>query len=256
MSKKKLSTTEQKIKKVGLIAKKYADDVVLASQLKKYEKATANEGYLKTIILSAKCTLQEATADTNSIEIDIPKDFLVKSATLATVATADTPYEGAVVGDKYLDFVINSKDNDDTASHVYLPVQDLVDVYTSGDGIDVSGENVISIKLRMSGNDANSGLAFDANGNLYIAIDPNNANGLAITAAGLKLALAQASTNGVGGAAGAMSAADKEKLDKALTSDDLALMTDAEIGSWFGYSAADTATILASFSDDSITDEE
>ena len=256
MNKKKLSTTEQKIKKVGLVAKKYADDVVLASQLKKYEKATANTGYLKTIILSAKSTLQEATADANRIEIDIPKDFLVKSATVETVATADAPYQGAAVGDKYLDFVINSKENDDTASHVYLPVQDLVDVYTSGDGIDVNGENVISIKLRMSGNDADSGLAFDANGNLYIAIDPNNANGLAITAAGLKLALAQASTNGVGGAAGAMSAADKEKLDKALTSDDLALITDAEIGSWFGYSAADTATILASFSDDSITDEE
>lgn len=62
-------------------------------------------------------------------KINIPKDYLVKSATLETVTEADKPYEGAKVGDKYIDFVVNSKDTSSTASHIYLPVNDLVDVY-------------------------------------------------------------------------------------------------------------------------------
>ncbi len=88
------------------------------------------------------------------------------------------------MGDLYIDFVINSKSADDTASHVYLPVNELVDAYTGGNGIEVSAQNLISAK-----------------------IDTANANGLGVTAAGFKLDVATAST------AGAMSAADKAKLD-------------------------------------------
>lgn len=65
-------------------------------------------------------------------KINIAKDFLVKSATIETVTTADDPYTGAEVGDKYIDFVINTKDGTDTEEHLYLAVNDLVDVYTSG----------------------------------------------------------------------------------------------------------------------------
>lgn len=67
--------------------------------------------------------------------INIPKDFLVKSAALHTVDTAGVPYQNAVVGDKYIDFVVNTKaDGDGTAetdTHIYLPVNELVDVYTA-----------------------------------------------------------------------------------------------------------------------------
>lgn len=76
--------------------------------------------------------------------INIPKDFLVKSGTVETCATDDTPVTGLSVGDKYLDFVINSTGADATASHIYIPVQDLVDAYTAGNGINVSAGNVIS----------------------------------------------------------------------------------------------------------------
>ena len=65
-------------------------------------------------------------------KINIPKDFLVKSAALCTVTEAGVPYEGAVVGDKYIDFVINAKDASSTDEHVYLPINDLVDTYTGG----------------------------------------------------------------------------------------------------------------------------
>lgn len=141
------------------------------------KQATAEAGFLSTYYL---------TKDGAQVgeKISIPKDFLVNSADIKTVETADTPYEGAQVGDLYIDFVINSKSADDTASHVYLPVNELVDAYTGGNGIEVSAQNLISAK-----------------------IDTANANGLGVTAAGFKLDVATAST------AGAMSAADKAKLD-------------------------------------------
>lgn len=62
-------------------------------------------------------------------KINIPKDFLIKSASLKTVSTANNPVNGYSVGDKYIDFVINSTDNSETDNHIYINVKDLVDVY-------------------------------------------------------------------------------------------------------------------------------
>ena len=117
-------------------------------------------------------------------KINIPKDFLVNSADILTVETADQPYAGAQVGDLYIAFVINSKNADDTVSHVYLPVNELVDAYTGGNGITITPQNEVSIK-----------------------IDSANANGLSADASGLKMSVATAS------AAGAIAATDKAKLD-------------------------------------------
>ena len=141
------------------------------------KQAAAEAGYLSTYYL---------TKDGAQIgeKINIPKDFLVNSADILEVETENDPYEGAQVGDLYIDFVINAKGGGDTATHIYLPVNELVDAYTGGNGIEVSAQNLISAK-----------------------IDTANANGLAVTTAGFKLDLATTST------AGAMSAADKTKLD-------------------------------------------
>lgn len=254
MAKKKLSALELKLKKLGILAKTYTDAVAAAGKVNLIEAATATSGYLKTYILAAgvdqESDVVESGTGKNLIgKINIPKDFLVKSATVETVATADSPYSGAQVGDKYIDFVINSKDNDATSSHVYLPVNDLVDVYTGGNGVNISNSNVVSLDL-----DANGGLELtgstDGQKQLAIKMDSTNANGLALTSAGLKLALATES------AAGAMSAADKVIVNKALTSDDIALLSNAEMASWFGYDSTEAATILGSVSDDSITDED
>lgn len=250
MSKKKLSENELKLKKIALVGKKYTEDQVAAAKTYLIEKSTANTGYLKTYILAAGVSAEADVTNTNKIgEINIPKDFLVKSASVETVATADTPYTGAQVGDKYLDFVINSKAGDETASHVYLPVNELVDVYTGGNGVNVNNSNVISLDLAADGGLELVG-STDGQKQLAIKLDSTNANGLALTSAGLKLAVATTS------AAGAMSAEDKVKLNKALTSDDIALLTNAEIASWYGYNATEAASILGSVSDDSITDEE
>lgn len=276
--KKKLSEMELKLKKVGVLAKSYTDEKVDLAKLKKYEKGTPNAGFLKTVILSAKATQVEAEADANRIEIDIPKDFLVKkngSKLLTVVAgtganegkwmvvaenstTIATPYEApatVTAAGQWIDLVINTKDDSETDEHLSINVNSLVDIYTNGNGLSLDNK-VFSIKLRLgTGDAANSGLAFDANGALHIAI--GTANGLSIDANGLNLALAAPSTNGTGGQNGAMSAQDKENLDTLVVKLDISLLTDAELGSWFGY-AADSemvTTTLPAVSDDSITDE-
>lgn len=141
------------------------------------KQGTAESGYLSTYYLTKG-------GEQVGEKINIPKDFLVNSADILEVEEENQPYDGAQVGDLYIDFVINSKGADDTATHIYLPVNELVDAYNGGNGIEVSTANVISAK-----------------------IDSVNANGLGVTAAGFKLDLATTST------AGAMSAADKAKLD-------------------------------------------
>lgn len=66
-------------------------------------------------------------------DINIPKDYLVRSATIEVVTTADEPYSGAEVGDKYIDFVINTKDGDTgTPQHIYIALDDLVAVMSGG----------------------------------------------------------------------------------------------------------------------------
>ena len=66
-------------------------------------------------------------------DINIPKDYLVRSATIEVVETADEPYSGAEVGDKYIDFVINTKDGDTgTPQHIYIALDDLVAVMSGG----------------------------------------------------------------------------------------------------------------------------
>lgn len=152
----------------GLYVKDRTVDVV--------KKATANAGYIASYQVTVDGTVVGA-------DINIPKDYLVKSADIKVVAAADDPYAGAVVGDKYIDFVVNTVGGDGNESHIYLSVQDLVNEYTAGDGIEISATNVIAIKLG------------------------TNANGLKVGAAGLELD--EATTT----AAGAMSATDKTKLD-------------------------------------------
>jgi hypothetical protein len=74
--------------------------------------------------------------------INIARDMVLQGATLEVVAEADVPYVGAVVGDPYIDMAFN----DAAASHIYVPVKDLVDTYTAGSGIEII-DNVISVKI-------------------------------------------------------------------------------------------------------------
>ena len=75
--------------------------------------------------------------------VNIPKDFLVKSGEVREISAAEATQE-MPEGTKVLDFTVNTVGGDGTASHILIPVTDLVDVYTAGNGIAVSNSNVIS----------------------------------------------------------------------------------------------------------------
>lgn len=93
--------------------------------------ATADEGYAATYVFAQGGEALDTT-DGKLTKINIPKDFLVKSGELKTVTEAGKPYADAKVGDKYIDFVINVKEGSATDEHMYIPVNDLFDSYTSG----------------------------------------------------------------------------------------------------------------------------
>ena len=108
---------------IGYVDEKIADVSTLAV-VNVEKQATAESGFAATYVVTQNGTQVGS-------KINIPKDFLVKSASVETVSTADDPYAGAAVGDKYIDFVVNTVDTSETAQHIYLPVNDLVDVYTA-----------------------------------------------------------------------------------------------------------------------------
>lgn len=107
----------------GYVDEKIADVSTLAV-VNVEKQATAESGFAATYVVTQNGTQVGS-------KINIPKDFLVKSASVETVSTANDPYAGAAVGDKYIDFVVNTVDASETAQHIYLPVNDLVDVYTA-----------------------------------------------------------------------------------------------------------------------------
>lgn len=93
--------------------------------------ATAETGYAATYHLKKNGAVEGAA-------INIPKDMVVQSGSVKTVATADTPVTGYKVGEKYIDLVL-ANGND---QHIYILVNDLVDVYTAGTGVKISGRAI------------------------------------------------------------------------------------------------------------------
>lgn len=114
------------------------------------DTATPGEGIAKVY------TIKQGNVDVGTI--NIPKDFLVKSAVISTVVDSDISVGGKLedkgfeLGDKYIDFTVNSKDDDSEESHVYLNVKDLVDVYTTSDNatqvqLTIDSNNEISAEI-------------------------------------------------------------------------------------------------------------
>nr|DAH21773.1 MAG TPA: hypothetical protein [Caudoviricetes sp.] len=119
------------------------------------KQEVSDEGFIATYKLK-KTENGESTYVGDAV--NVPKDKVLQSAVLKIVEVADEPYENAKVGDKYIDMAFN----DETQSHIYVPLGDI--------GGDVSAE---------------------------IKIDSANANGLSyVDGTGLSLALASADSNG------------------------------------------------------------
>lgn len=82
------------------------------------KQSTAEYGFFSTYVIKQNNTQK-------GVKINIPKDFLVKSATVKTCTIANSPVSGYEVGDKYIDLVINSKDSTDTDEHLYLATKEI-----------------------------------------------------------------------------------------------------------------------------------
>lgn len=89
--------------------------------------------------------------------INIPKDKVVESGSVKTVTTANKPYSGAKVGDKYIELVLQN-----VANPLYIPVKELTDVYTAGNGLSLTG-GTFSAKVASSA-DGNEFLSVDSKG--------------------------------------------------------------------------------------------
>ena len=96
-----------------------APDLSQAGAVTLTKEQTANTGYFATYTF-------EQNGNTIG-QIDIPKDFLVKSGSVKTVSTANSPVNGYTIGDKYIDLVVNTKDSSGTDEHLYILVSDLVE---------------------------------------------------------------------------------------------------------------------------------
>lgn len=81
--------------------------------------------------------------------IDIPKDFLLRQASLETVGATPSTLESQnhlTTGDKYLKFVVNTSDNSG-ATNLVIPVNDLIDSYTADETtMHLDSNNVFSVK--------------------------------------------------------------------------------------------------------------
>lgn len=134
--------------------------------------------------------------------INIPKDLFVESGEIVENPAGQTP-------GKYLKLVLQNQ-----TDPVYINVADLVDAYTAGNGITISGTNEVAAKV--------------------VA-----ANGLSVDANGIKMSLAS------GDAAGAMSNADFTKLsgiDTGATANTITLNgTATKTPSFYAPTAAGTA---------------
>lgn len=82
---------------------------------------TASEGAAATYQLAVDGVV-------GGTKIDIPKDMVISGGEVKTVATANTPYTGAAVGDKYIELTLANAAND----KLYIPANSLVEYVTSG----------------------------------------------------------------------------------------------------------------------------
>jgi hypothetical protein len=98
--------------------------------------ATATTGYLATYQLKAGDTVVGEA-------INIPKDYLVKSAEVLTATLDNAADVGVSAGDTYIDFVVNTVGNDGQEDHIYLPVNDIVKPY----GVDNAEDALVTLTL-------------------------------------------------------------------------------------------------------------
>lgn len=101
------------------------------------KQESADNGYASTYVI-------KVNGSQVGDKINIPKDLVVESGTVKVCVEDNSPVEGYVSGDKYIDLVIaNSSD-----AHLYIKVSDLVDKVTSS----VTGSGNVVTDVTIEGN--------------------------------------------------------------------------------------------------------
>lgn len=108
------------------------------------KQATADEGF--AVSYKLKKTVNGEVVYVGDT-INIARDMVLQSASMKTVVEDNIPYNGAVVGDPYIEMIFN----DESSSALYIPMSGLVDVYTAGSGIEIV-EGKISVKIAEESN--------------------------------------------------------------------------------------------------------
>jgi len=176
------------------------------------KKTTPNTGYAASYVVKANGV---AVGD----PIDVAKDWVLSAVDKGTVTAEDKAAGGKfendedfAVGDRYIDMTFNVKAGGaETPTHIYLNVQEFIDIYEAGDGLQ------------------------ESSGTFSIKIDSTSVGGLTVGSNGLKLAIVTAdtysgNTKTADGVAGAMSGADKYKLDNVSTGANKVTVTTAGSG--------------------------
>lgn len=144
------ATAAEEALRTTKVDKEEGKSLVLDTEIKKLAALNTQE----TITNDTKVSLDEVASTTlykqYSIKqggiqlgtIDIPKDQTISGGSIKTVTESGVPYEGAVIGDKYFDFIADNTQS----GHIYISANALVDTYTQGNGINVKNK-VISIVL-------------------------------------------------------------------------------------------------------------
>lgn len=191
--------------------------VDLTSAYSIIKQALAEDGYIATYQLTKNGTPLGS-------KINIPKDYLVKSGTLETCSQNDIPVSGYIIGDKYLDFIVNTTENTGNQTHIYIKVTDLIDIYTEGNGIDITN-NSISVVIN------------------------SVSNGLFVNSGGVGLNLATSNSNG------AFSSGEKTKLNnikKSIIAETTASLLTAN---WVGSVAPYTIDVVLAIPDYTVTSD-
>lgn len=150
-----ITTLDQKVDNTLQEAKTYTDSKVSEEK----DRALAAEKAIQDRVaaLTSSITVKQQTtpevgfAATYQVMVDglpvgdkinVPEDRVVKSVLVKEVTSINDPYQGAEVGDRYIEFLFYG-----TSSALYLPIKDLVIKYKSGNGITIDTNDTISAKV-------------------------------------------------------------------------------------------------------------
>lgn len=125
-------------------------DITISTKSYTIDKLATPEGnYLASYVL------RENGARTGST-INIPKDKAIYSGSVEVVTAKGYPFSGALVGDKYIDILLN----DTEKTHIYIPAQKLVDAYSGDKYVKVDTDNkVINLDYNQLKSDLNNDLS-------------------------------------------------------------------------------------------------